>query len=452
MRLRERGAGAVEYLGVLVVAVLLVGGLTMTSAGSVISAYIDQGICRVGSAIGGGSCEGEGPDAADLGPDFEPDSCTVSTSGQSEKVDVSIAIIDGGGSHGVEIAEIRHADGTVEYAVSQTGEGNLGVGVGIGAKGEGGDDSPEGKLSGDIGVSGSYSGGPTYTVDSLEDAQALQQQLMSNPFADVGRTPTSETTTWGGEAEGSIDLGIGLGGDDGGSGGTGGTGGPDDGSSADEAKLSGALNGSHEFSTTVNADGTTQYTTSWSGEISGEANASDLAGTSGTWSGSTSVQITRDADGQIVNITFSTVTESGSSLSVGGDELSVSGAEGVDVVTTSSLPVTDANRAIVESWMGDQAAGENYMGLAPLGTIFWDPTRQSSDPMVNLLYQEAQITQVSMENWEDSTTFGGEVKWGIKLGASYTYTDSEGNVIDAQYAGAPAGGQRPWQNMEVCFS
>ena len=98
-----------DDLGVLVVAVLLVGSLTLTSAGSVIAAYVDLGICRVGSAIEGGSCEGVGPEAAPPGPDYEPDSCTVSSAEQTHQVDVSIAIIDAGGSHGVEIAEILFA-------------------------------------------------------------------------------------------------------------------------------------------------------------------------------------------------------------------------------------------------------------------------------------------------------------------------------------------------------
>ena len=31
--------------------------------------------------------------------------------------------------------------------------------------------------------------------------------------------------------------------------------------------------------------------------------------------------------------------------------------------------------------MSGQVAGDNYMGLAPLGTIFWDATQESDDPM-----------------------------------------------------------------------
>lgn len=448
-RAAERGAGTLEYLGAVLVAAIIAIALLATQQGPHIAAAVDRAVCSVTSMApgGSGSCETRG-DPGDFGaPDFEPDQCTVSTAGQSEKVDVSIAIIDGGGSHGVQIAEIRHSDGTVEYAVSQTGEGNIGVGIGIGGKGEGGKDKPGAELSGDLSISGSYSGGPTYTVDSLEQAQQVQQQLMGNPFADVGMEPTSETTTWGGTAEGSIDLGIALGGDD--EGGSGGQAQP--GQDADQAGLSGALNGSHQYSTTVNADGTTVYTTSWAGEIKGEGNAMGAGGAAGTWSGSTSIQVTRDPDGQITQITFETVTEGGSSLTIGGNEVGSTGALNQDTVTTHSLDVTGQNRDIVEQWLGSQAAGENYMGLAPFSTMLWDGTQQSSDPMQNLLFQEAQITQVSMDKWESSSTIGGEIKWGVKLGASYTYTDSEGNVVDAQYAGAPTGGQRPWHNMEVCF-
>lgn len=447
-RSAERGAGTLEYLAAVLVAAILAAGLLATQQGPQIAAAMDRAICSVTSMApgGSGSCDTRG-NREDFGaPNFEPDECTVSTAGSSEKVDVSIAIIDGGGSHGVQVAEIRHADGRVEYAVSQTGEGNVGVGVGIGGKGKGGEDSPGAELSGDLSVSGSYSGGPTYTVDSLEQAQQIQQQLMGNPFADVGIEPTSETTTWGGSAEGSIDLGIALGDD-----GNGGHGQTQPGQDVDQAGLNGALDGSHQYSTTVNADGTTVYTTTWTGEITGEGNAMGAAGAAGTWSGSTSIQITRDADGQITHITFETVTEGGSSLTIGGDEIGATGALNQDTVTTHSLAVTGQNRDTVEQWLGSQAAGDSYMGLAPFSSMLWDGTQQASDPMQNLLYQEAQITQLSMDKWEESSTIGGEIKWGVKLGASYTYTDAERNVVDAQYAGAPTGGQRPWHNMEVCF-
>lgn len=446
-RAAERGAGTLEYLGAVVVVVLLLGGIlaaSSTSFGPRLAATYDRAICAVGSQLpGSGGCEDRG-NPADFGAiDFVPKQCTVSTSGTKEKVDGSIAIIDVGGSHGVQIAEIRHADGTVTYRVAQTGEGNIGVGVGIGGKGESGD-GPGGGLSGDLGLSGSYSGGPTYEVSSLEEAQAIQDKLISNPFADVGHQPISETTTWGGELEGSLDLGIGAGDKDG----KGGKNQGDD-HGLGELGLKGSLTGGHQYSTTVHDDGSTSYTTTWSGEIKGEGSASEAGSASGSWKGTTSVVVKRDANGQITEISFKTASKAGSNLKIGDKELAAAGNQNHDTVTTTTLKVTDANRATVEQWMGDP--GANYMGVKPLGTIFWDPTKQSTDPMLNTLFNEAQVTQVTMENYENSTSFGGELKWGVKIGAKYTYTDSEGNVVDAQYAGPPSGGRRGWNHMEVCF-
>ncbi|WP_420746261.1 hypothetical protein [Ornithinimicrobium sp. Y1847] len=446
-RAPERGAGTLEYLGALIVGVIIVGALITASFGPNIAAAYDRAICTITSMAPGGEggCEGRGDPADFAGPDFVPNSCTVATSGSKEKVDVSIAIVDAGGSHGVQIAEVKNADGTTSYRVAQTGEGNLGLGVGIGGKGEG-KDTPKAKLSGDLKLKGSYSGGPTYSVDSLEEAQRIQNQLMSNPFADVGHEPISETTTWGGEFEGSLDLGIGFGKKDGDKGGDSGGDNPTD---TPDVGFNGALTGGHQYSTTTNEDGSTVYTTSWSGEIKGGGKVPDAADASGSWKGTTSIVIKRDANGQLVEVQFKTASKAGSNLKVGGKELAAAGNQNHDTVTTSTLKVTNANRATVENWMGDPS--DNYMGFKPLQTMLWDPTKPGTDPVINMLYNEAQISQVTMNNLEDSYSVGGEVKWGLKLGAKYTYTDSEGNIVDAQYAGAPENGRRPWHNMDVCF-
>lgn len=442
---RERGATAIEYLGVVVVVVLLISTLTLTKAGTLVGAYVHQGICSVGSLVGG-ECSPDAPRREDAIPDYEPDQCTVSTSGTTHKVDVSIAIVDAGGTHGVRIAEVRHADGTTEYIVTKTGEGRGGLGIGIGGKGETGEGNGGADIGGDLGISGSYTNDTAYRVDSLEEARSLQDRLISNPFNTDGLDPITETVTWGGKLEGSIDLGLGL--PENGTPENGGAIGGDD--EGGELGGGGKLEGAHSYATTTNYEtGETTYITNWSGEVSANADALEGINASGTWKGSTSVAITRDANGQIVSIKLMTQTQAGSTLKIGGKEASGSGREGVDVITTVSLPVDDTNRSVVEDFLG--SADRNYAGLLPLQTMFWDPTQSSSDPMVNLLYNQAQITEVSMANSSNTWQLGGEIKWGIKLGATYTYTDTEGNVVDAQYAGAPAGGQRPWHNMEVCF-
>lgn len=453
MRLRGREAGqsTLEYLGVVIAGVVIVLGLVLTPAGPALKDAMDQAVCAVtskGGEFGGGagSCvaggqpgdQGEGED----GPDYEPDSCTVSTASTTRKVEVSIAIVDLGGESGVSIAEVRHSDGTVEYHVTNERKGEGGLGVGIGGKGKGGEDAPGAAAEGDLGIKGSYTDGNTYKVDSLDEARALQQQLINNPWADVGQGPLSETVTWGGEFNGSVDLGLGTGGQQGGSD----TGGD---SGGDELGAGFSLNGSHSYATTTNYEtGETTYLTSWTGSLAGNADVVEGLNYEGDWSGTTSMAIVRDADGQITQIELVTQTKAGSTLKVGGQDVAVAGKPGVDVVTTTSLPVTDGNRAVVEQWLGGT---DNYAGFTPLSTMFWNPTQASSDPMQNLVFNEAQISQVGMLTGESSWEVGGEVKWGIKLGASYHYTDATGEVVSAEYAGEPAAGRRPWINMEVCF-
>lgn len=436
MTARERGAGAVEYLGVVLAVVVIVAGLSLTTAGGQIAGYIEQGICRVGSMVNGGACAEGAPEAGEEGPNFEPESCTVATSSSTHEGGVSIAIVDLGADHGVKIAEVRHADGTVEYVVTADTGVEAGVGWGPGFE------AAEAKASAELGISGNYSQGPTYTVGTLEEAQALRDQMIVNPWANVGQDPTSETVTWGGEVSVSVDLGIAF---------------PtvpfleppgSNGMAGSQAEISGA----HDYSTTTYADGSTVYSTSWSGSISAGAGVVDAVNASGSWTGSTNVSIKRDANGQVVEISFETATQGGSDLKVGDDGLNVTGGPDTGVVTSTTLQVNDSNRHVVEQWMSGQVGGDNYLGLAPLGTIFWDPTSPSTDPMQNLLFNEAQVSQVTMQTTESSWSTGGEWKvWGLKLGAKYTYTDENGIVVAAEYAGAPEAGRRPWLHMEVCF-
>ncbi|GGK80402.1 hypothetical protein [Ornithinimicrobium pekingense] len=453
IRSREAGQTTLEYLGVVIAGVVIVLGLMLTPAGPAVKDAMDEAVCAVttkgaefgggGACTAGGSPGEEGEDSED-GPDYEPDSCTVSTASTTRKVEVSIAIVDLGGESGVSIAEIRHSDGTVEYHVTNDRKGEGGVGVGIGGKGKGGEDAPGAAAEADLGIKGSYTDGNTYRVDSLDEARELQQQLIDNPWADVG-SPHSETVTWGGEFNGSVDLGLGTGGQQGGGSGSG------SGQGSDGEELGGgfSLDGSHSYATTTNYEtGETTYVTSWTGSLAGNADAAEGLNYAGDWSGTTSMAIVRDANGQITRIELVTQTKSGSTLTVGGQDVSVAGKPGVDVVTTTSLPVTDGNRAVVEQWLGST---DNYAGFTPLSTMFWNPTQANSDPMQNLVFTEAQISQVGMLTGENSYEVGGEVKWGIKLGASYHYTDATGEVVSAEYAGEPAGGSRPWINMEVCF-
>lgn len=448
---REAGQSTLDYLGVIIVGVVVVLGLVLTPAGPAIKGTMDQAVCAVttkgdfggGDCVAGGESGDQGGDGED-GPDYEPDSCTVSTANTTRKVEASIVIIDLGGESGVSIAEIRHADGTVEYRVTneRKGEGGVGVGIGAGGKGKGGGDGddPGAAAKADLGIKGSYTDGNTYKVDTLEEARALQDRLLNNPWADVGE-PAAETVTWGGEFNGSVDLGLGTG--------SGGPGGPGDDEGGTNLGGGFGLSGSHSYATTTDYNtGETTYVTSWSGTMSANADAAEGLNYSGSWTGTTSMAIVRDANGQIVRIDLVTKTAAGSTLKIAEKPAAITGKPGMDSVRTIRLPVTDANRGVVDQWLGST---DNYAGFTPLSTMFWNPTEASTDPMQNLVFNEAQVSQVDMQTGTTGWEVGGEVKWGIKLGGKIKYSESTGEVVEAVYAGEPADGRRPWMNMEVCF-
>ncbi len=470
----DSGAGTLEYVGVTAVAAVVVSGLILstTDLGARAGDLVEHAACEVGSATGWtDGCSGT--DLA-IAQQMVPDSCSIGSSSERKEGDVSIAIVDLGIGRDVEVVEVQNADGSTHYLVTVNNDGEVGVGTGAGGGLASGKkkDSASGVEAGiqvDLSGKGMYIDGTTYRVETQAEAEALAQALYDdgNDGAD-GREPTVETTTWAGEGKLSGDAGL--------SGSYGREG--DDGVHRDGefslVDLSGSGTARHSWQSSYNHEtGETTYLTSWNGTLEGSASAGGV-GPDGSLGWGSTIAITRDADNNITGVQVIQVQESSGGASVGaegnetlgeaplpgqdddrngyGGGISVAEGNTAKTVTTIDLTVTDDNRGIVETWLGTQTSwGDDWMPLTPFSTYGWDPTVESTDPMVDLLYDRAEITRVVTEDSRSAEEIGASIKWGLKFGASYTHTTTEGEVISAEYAEAPAGGRRGWRVMDVCF-
>lgn len=471
----ERGAGSLEYTGVIAVGAIVVCGLLLgsTEVGPRLGMLADHAACEVGSATGWtGGCENTPLKVSER---MVPTECTVASSGERKEGDVSIAVVDLGIGRGVDVKEVRRKDGSTYYlvTVNNDGEAGLGTGAGGGLK-KGKKDLGEGVNAGfqvDLSGKGIYVDGKTYKVEGTrEDAKALAQSLYDHGNDGAGdHQPHLSSTTWAGEGKLSGDAGL-----------TGSYNRTDKKGRNKEGEVTGvSIAGSgtakHSWESSYNHETQeTKYVNTWSGKLDGEMQL-EVGGMKGTMRGwGSTVAITRDKDNKITGIEIIQIQESSASGNAGVDHSEkygtkpegdakdkrnsaggkIGGGAGASekTITKIKLDVNDSNRGTVDTWLGQQVNwGKDWMPVAPFGTYGWDPTQQSTDPMVKVLHEQAQVTRTVTEDSRTTEEIGASIKWGLKFGASYTHTDTEGKLISAEYADLPVDGKRGWKVMDVCF-
>jgi len=147
---------------------------------------------------------------------------------------------------------------------------------------------------------------------------------------------------------------------------------------------------------------------------------------------------TYDKNGNLSQIAFKSAYEVGGSASLGNNTFkSASGklAEGEtrSVVTTTKLDVTDENRALVQGWIDDSAAGQTL--TLPFSAMI--PENPSDDPFMQLMYEKAKLSQVTYHNVKDSWEFGAAVKKGWEFGFNISAEEATATKTDASFLGAP---------------
>lgn len=454
---REAGIGSLEVLGMVSVAVLLVAGIV---AG--IAAYPGQitgALCRFASAAGfgaGGCEEGPAPVVAD-GPtdaDFHPGVCMLSSTSETYNAQVKIWFVTLGDSSGFVVQEF--SDGTVRATL--TDGASVGANGAVTSKtfdaGKLGDGKNAG-VSVSLGADVKFEYGSTWEFedekqwDSMKkdlDAYLIQQmQLQSEGAAGVAlwlwisdgylESPKDPKITYskiGLEAALKASAGTRLGT---------GTKGADGEEKLIDPKLGFNLSTKASGSVIVmnNQDtGERSYTYEVSG--SGSAGADVILGhLTGEGKVDGAFTTTYDADGKLAKLTFKSAYEYGAGGSIGNNTFkSVSGGVGEketnSVVTTTSLTVDDTNRELVSQWMSERTGAGTALTL-PFGAMI--PDQPSSDPFLQLMYEQAKTSEVTYHNVKDSWEFGMAVKKGWEFGFNLSAEEATATSTGARFLGAP---------------
>ena len=124
-------------------------------------------------------------------------------------------------------------------------------------------------------------------------------------------------------------------------------------------------------------------------------------------------------------------------------------------VTTTTLTVTDENRAIVNEWLSkayvtDPRSGNTTLVLPP--NVLAPDSPVPSDPMQQLLYEQAVTTDATYNTDEDAASIGGEIALGLKLGGEINAGSEESKIEKQTYLGTPpsSGANRPRKVLEWC--
>ncbi|WP_432104914.1 hypothetical protein [Streptomyces sp. bgisy091] len=491
---RDNGATALEYTGVIILVVALVGALTLTGVAGRISERL---VCAVAALTGGGgSCasDGENNAAPKTDADYEPKLCQVSAVSDTAGGKVKIAWFEWGEEYGFQqkVAQANtdvNEDGKVDendklVYMTFTDAASVGAnastpGVKLGKLG---------KADVDVGGGIKITNGDTWVFKSEEEAQKLRDDIEEMKMWETSMTHSGgygggwySGMKWA-EKQEDIEEKIG---DKKISYSTIGLNAYADGglsiSAGDEAKLGAKLGGKAKFSPEVtitkdDVNGNESYTYTAKLELEGKVSGTSgpLGSTSGAKDTRTgAITVTRDQKtGKIVRIDM-TQTLEGTSTSdkgeAGGDNgqkdkdkrggkgsvTDSSGETGIEVQTNSIVfgketdPDTEAKRTIAEQWLdgsGNNTASFEYM----FGdhTLAQKPT--GTDPFEQLMFQDGLSSTMRYHGETDAQEFGFEVSLGMSLGFSISDEHKSETLTDAQFLGAPQGDKRTLLPYSYC--
>lgn len=450
----ERGAASMEHVAMLLIAALFVGAVVV----GIKPEWVRYKVCQALVAVSGeGSCTAPAKPPAQTPPkpcvtNSSSDSTTIHAEGQIIWVKVG-----GEASYGYRYKQ--YSDGTVDVELYYAAKGELGAGKSFGGDGE---------IAAKVGVTGSvkYEQGETFHYDSLADAQAAQSKLKdyaksralatiglgSQPTLD-GAQHTSTSDVWEFGVSAQADVGVNPGGKT---------------HESTAAGLGGQLDGKVSV-TTVHDEKTGNVTTKIEtlGSVKGSATVNTpgsgphvSANATGQLEAKTSVSVTKDKSGNIVElvITKSSASGSGTSVEVGtGDtgmgkhkpkhasdepagpsdpnytprhaapsqpDVDGSGKNGGDdkgrTTTTYRLAVNDQNRAQVIAWLGGDGIGATQAPGLLVKSAFINPLDvNTTDDFAKFLRtsQDAQIdaqTTTESSSSDDKSLDLGVVSGGIK--------------------------------------
>ncbi|MFC8591695.1 hypothetical protein [Streptomyces atroolivaceus] len=491
---RDGGATALEYMGVIVLIVALVGALVMTGVAGRIS---ERFRCAISALTGdGGSCTpgGDGTAKPRTDADYEPKLCQVSHVSDTAGGKVKVGWFEWGEEYGFQqkVAQANtdvNEDGKVDendklVYMTFTDAASAGLnastpGVKLGSLG---------KADVDIGGGIKITNGDTWVFRSEADAQKMRDDIEEMK---MWETSMKHSGGYGGgwysgmkwadkkeDIEKKIGdkkisystLGINVYADGGLSVKPG-----------DDTALGAKLGGKAKFSPDVtitkdDVNGNESYTYTAKLDIEGKVggNAGPLGGTAGAKDSRTgAITVTRDQEtGRIVRIDMTTTVEQTSTSDkgeVGGDNgekgsdkrggkgsvTDSSGDTGIEVRTNSLVfgketdKITEAKRSLAEAWL--DGSGNN---TAPFEYMFGDHSLQEkpagTDPFEQLMFQDGLSSTMRYHGETDAQEFGFEVSLGMSLGFSVSDEHKKETLTDAQFLGAPQGDKRTYLPYSYC--
>ncbi len=449
----DRGSGTLEYTGILVVAAMLI--TVSVAVAPAVAPYVASAACQISQALegSGGGCDEPSVTAGADDEDFHPGVCMLAETKEKYSAEVKIWFFKLSESSGFIVQE--YSDGTVRATL--TDGAGFGASGNIGSKtfdagklGDGDNAGVDVSLGGDL----KFEYGSTWKFDSadqweqmrgqLDDYLIQQEQMKGEGAAGMAfylwltdgwvEAPKDPSVTYGKitlEAALKASAGLRI------------PGTSKDANGKDKlidpkVGVNGSLTVGGSVIVMNDADaGTKSYTYELSGKatLGGDMIVGHAQGEGAVTGAFTT---TYDDAGNLTQIAFKSSYEIGGGYNLGNNTFkSVSGklAEGEtrSVVTTTKLDVTDENRALVQEWIDGNAAGQTF--TLPFSAMV--PDRPSDDPFMQLMYEQAKLSQVTYHNVKDSWEFGMAVKKGWEFGFNVSAEEATATKVDAQFLGAP---------------
>lgn len=488
----DRGAGATEYMGMIIVVAAVIGVVSTTGFGQQISGKISAAICKVT----GGSCAGsnQAGDPPKTDKDYEPPLCQISSITDKAGAKAKILFFEWGQEYGFQQQTFKansdiNGDGKVDDKDEQVML-TFTDAASIAAKKDWKPGMKVGKFGSDkveLGAGFKVTNGDTWVFKSEDEAKKFRDDLEKLKSYEYARTAPG-----GGDAsvgnsilalfgkgplveedklhdkiekalgnrhisygkvglEGSVSAGMKI-------------------SAGDEKKLSASLGGNFKFSPEVtwtdnDFKGTKAYTYSASieygtkvGYEAGPLNGESSANTNQTGT----ITVTHDKKtGELVRIDMTRTVEKdaqkdGAKVKKGDNSGGVKGTDSQSGIRTVTNSVTfkpgaegQHDRDIAQKWLD----GGNTFGM-PFTYMFNDhaPTKRpgNDDPFGQLLFDKGMSSVTNYTGQTNAAEYGFELNLGLSLGFSVNTEKKEQILNDAKFLGAPKGDQRAYVPYSYC--
>jgi hypothetical protein len=489
----EVGSGSLEFVGVVILAVVLVVASVgaVASKSPTIKGTIAAEICQ----ILGGDCQAPPGSQED---DYRPE-CDVSTATNKVDATVDVAFIrlQGGGL----VQRVEKSNGDVEITLLKEGRGGAVAAAGAHGNVRLGEHSLGVDVEAEAAATVGIQAGETYVFSNAEDADAFQDYLQGemaqdaagavNPLFGAGnwvvekvtgeeppensgvqKTYTRFDVTIEAKAEASAGFGTGAGA---------------------EATFMEAIG--TETDRGANAEdpsddrSTVFIQVDWG--VAANAGIPVIAGADFSHGQSGMIKVTTDAEGAPVEVQFVDTTSGGFQVGVVGDQDFNKPAEGnpdgdgwrpsepgqgpepswgvqftggqdsaTTVTQTLALDTPERQQAFAD-WV-TAAGGTNLMASVGASVTPWVDSEDGdnvtsfgdgADGFARLMRNDAQVSVVEYEGTSWGLGGGAGASLGVKVSADAMYEDTQLDSVEAMYLGAPgADGTRPAYELPECVS